>query len=174
MERRIFLSVPPAVEPVTLEEALVHCHADASLIDGGWFLSRIKAGREKVETRTRRSLITQTWVLRYDNGAPAVVDLPRSPVQKIKSIRVDGVQIALKNVRIIIEGSPARVILPNAPISSLRIVYVAGYGDDGSKVPEPLKDAILLYVAHCYDNRASEKELPRAFYDLIEPYRLWV
>jgi uncharacterized phiE125 gp8 family phage protein len=173
MGRRIFLSVPPAREPVTLEEALAQCHADAGIEDA-WFLARIKAGREKVEARTRRSLITQTWTLRWDDAPPAVVDLPRSPVQKVKSIRAAGAPVDLEGATIVLEGSPARVILRERPVSLLRIEYVAGYGKDGSKVPGPLKDAILLYVAHCYNNRASETELPKAFYDLIDPLRLWV
>jgi len=171
--RSLHLLTPPVVEPVTLAEALTQCHADAGVEDA-WFAERISAGRRLAEGHIRRSLITQTWVLRYDGGSPAVIDLPRSPVQEVTSITIDGADIDVEGITINTEGCPARVILPTAATGTLRITYVAGYGDDGAAVPAPIKDAILLYVSHSYGNREGERDLPKAFYSLINPYRLFL
>ncbi|GBU21075.1 hypothetical protein R80B4_00964 [Fibrobacteres bacterium R8-0-B4] len=171
--RFLTLVTPPAVEPVTLEEALVQCHADAGVEDA-WFAARIESGRRKAEDRIRRSLITQTWALRFDGPASASVDLPRSPVQRLVSITVDAETVDVNSVTLNNEGSPARVTLPASPAGAARIEYIAGYGNNPSDVPGPIRDAILLYVAHSYGNREGESELPKAFFNLIDPYRLYL
>jgi len=171
--RYITLVTPPSAEPVSLEEALVQCHADAGIEDA-WFEARIAAGRRKAEDYIRRSLTTQTWALRFDGVGPAVVELPRSPVQRLVSITVDAETVDVNKVTFNNEGSPARVILPSITANAVRIKYVAGYGDSPSDVPGPIRDAILLYVAHCYGNREGESDLPKAFYNLIDPYRLFL
>jgi len=171
--RSITLVTPPGAEPVSLDEALVQCHADAGIEDA-WFAARIESGRRKVEDYIRRSLITQTWALRIDGAAPAVVDLPRSPVQKLIGITTDSETIDINSVTFNNDGSPARVIFPSITAAALRIEYVAGYGNNPTDVPGPLRDAVLLYVAHSYGNREGESDLPKAFYNLIDPYRLFV
>jgi uncharacterized phiE125 gp8 family phage protein len=161
------------VEPVSLDEALVQCHANAGIEDA-WFIARIESGRRKVEDYIRRSLITQTWAVLDEGSPPRVIELPRSPVQKLISITTDTEPIDIGSVNFRNEGSPARVTLPYAQSNIRRIEYVAGYGDNPADVPGPLRDAILLYVAHSYGNREGESDLPKAFYNLIAPYRLYL
>jgi uncharacterized phiE125 gp8 family phage protein len=172
------LLTPPASEPVTLAEALTQCHADVGVEDD-WFTARISAGRQKVEDYIKRSLVTQTWVLRIEGTIPAVMDLPRSPVQELVSVtyqpdaRSEGVEVDVDCITLINEGCPARIILPNGyGVGVLRVEYRAGYSVEN--LPQPLRDAILLYVSYSYENRAGESDIPKAFYNLIEPYRLWV
>jgi len=162
-------SKPPTAEPVTLQEAILQCHALKGQEDA-WFLARIKAGREKVEDSSKRALLSQEWVLNFDDGAPSVVTLPRSPVREIKSVLANGVYI--EPTPTVLEGLPSRINIGGFGGGSLRVEYEAGYPD--GEVPQPLIDAILLYVSWCYENRAAETEIPKAFYDLIHPYRLWV
>jgi len=171
--RFLNLVTPPSAEPVSLDEALVQCHANAGIEDA-WFLARIESGRRKVEDHIRRSLMTQTWALSLDGIESAVVNLPRSPVQRLVAITTDAEIIDVDSVTFNNEGSPARVILPSVTFNASRIEYVAGYGDSPADVPGPLRDAILLYVAHNYGNREGESDLPKAFYNLIAPYRLFV
>jgi len=156
-------------EPVTLQQAFTQCHANAGVEDE-WFLARIRAGRERVEDFTQRALLPQTWVLNYDENAPSVVTLPRSPVMKIKNVLANGIYI--DPTPKVLEGLPSRINIGGLGGGSLRVEYVAGYGK--GKIPAPLIDAILLYVSWGYENRAAETEIPKAFYDLIHPYRLWV
>jgi uncharacterized phiE125 gp8 family phage protein len=178
----LHLLTPPASEPVTLDEALTQCHADAGVEDA-WFLSRIRAGREKVETYVKLSLMPQTWVLTATGNIPRVVDLPRPPLLELVSVQTASdkfapwVDVDLDDVAVFKESAPAQISI-KADISAigiLRIEYRAGH-ETPERIPSPLKDAILLYVSHSYENRAGEADIPKAFYDLIEPYRLhiWV
>jgi len=160
-------SKAPTIEPVTLREALLQCHADAGVEDE-WFIQKIKAGTRKVEDYIHRSLMPQTWVLNIDR-APWVVTLPRPPIIKIKSVTLDGEAVSFE----LMEGLPNQLWLGSqASGQSLRVEYTAGYGK--RRIPEPLRDAILLYVSYCYENRSGEADVPKAFYDLIEPYKLSV
>jgi uncharacterized phiE125 gp8 family phage protein len=111
-------------------------------------------------------------VLTYDYVSSDLVILPRSPVISIESVKVDGELLA--PVPAVLEGLPSRIDLEGRGGGSLRVEYVAGYGDDPSDVPEPLRDAILLYVAWSYENRAAETEVPSAFFNLCRPYQLWI
>jgi len=160
---------PPVVEPVTLEEALLQCHADAGVEDD-FFLYKISAGRKKVEDYVKRSLMPQSWALTIDSGAPYVITLPRPPIIEIESVVVNGIELEPEQYEVL-QGLPNRLFLGTQYSGgSLHVEYVAGYGE--GKIPEPLVDAIKLFVAYSYENRSGEAEIPRAFYDLILPYKL--
>jgi hypothetical protein len=62
-----------------------------------------------------------------------------------------------------------------ARISGIEIDVVAGYGD-AADVPEPLRQAIRLLVAHWFEDRmlvgAAEAPLPKTVDALIAPYRV--
>jgi uncharacterized phiE125 gp8 family phage protein len=165
--------VAPTEEPVTLAEALTQCHADAGVEDD-WFEARIRAGRQKVEDYVKLSLMPQTWVLLVSGDIPNRIYLPRSPVQDIESVTIQGDATASAEkvlpLALINDIVPAWLILPDLN-GLLRIEYRAGCNTP-SDIPQPLKDAILLYVSHSYENRAGEADIPKAFYDLIEGYRL--
>src|SRR5690554_3177697 len=84
---RLKLFTAPAVEPVTLDEALTQCHADAGIEDA-WFTATIKAAREAAETFQRRAYITQVWDLSFDAKPDLPVYIPRSPIISVDSIKV--------------------------------------------------------------------------------------
>lgn len=77
----------PAVEPVSREEAKVHCrvshNADDALIDG-----YIAAAREYAETNTRRAFVQRTVVAYYDSfptdGSPLI--LPKPPLASVTKV----------------------------------------------------------------------------------------
>jgi len=59
------------------------------------------------------------------------------------------------------------------PIYAVRFRYLAGYGATAASVPETVKDAIMLYCAYRYENRAAESgAAPKQFYDLLAPDRI--
>ncbi len=162
---------PPIAEPITLQEALLQCHALEGVEDD-FFFCKIAAGRRKVEDFTHRALLRQKWVLTYDDYCPSMVVLPRSPVIALESVIVDGEP--LDPLPPVLDGLPSRIKINVGGGCPLRVEYVAGYGDEPKDVPETLRDAIKLFVGWSYENRAAETEVPRAFYDLIRPYQLWV
>ena len=174
-----------SIEPVTLSEALTQCRADAGIEDN-WFMDKIKAGRIKAEEYQRRSYISQEWELSFDSFPSGEILLPRSPVISVESVKyIDSEntehEISLQDLIIDTDNQPARILtLNNWPtvtlrkINSVKIRYVAGYGETGDSVPETVKDAILLYVSHHWNNRAGEVDLPKSFYDLLKPNRLYL
>src|SRR3972149_6512137 len=78
----------PAAEPVSVAEAKAHMYvtitADDVLIG-----SLISAAREHIENLMNRAFIEPTWELTMENfpGGNAVVDLPRSPLISIESVK---------------------------------------------------------------------------------------
>jgi uncharacterized phiE125 gp8 family phage protein len=55
---------------------------------------------------------------------------------------------------------PARIhfnasVAPLRAMNGLEIDFTAGFGEAGTDVPDPLKRAILLLVAHWYEFRAG-------------------
>ena len=66
-------------------------------------------------------------------------------------------------------------LLPRIPRASMLIDYTAGYdAADPAAVPMMIRMAILVGVAHYYENRGDvPAEMPAAFYRLLDPWRLW-
>ena len=60
---------------------------------------------------------------------------------------------------------------------TVSVTFTAGYGDT-EYVPAPIVQAILMHVAHMFENRESTttlgflKDLPHGYDDLIDAYRV--
>ncbi|MBA4203373.1 head-tail connector protein [Pannonibacter phragmitetus] len=178
---------PPAVEPVSVAELraqvrLVHTQEDALLEH------YIKAARQHVEALTRRALITQTLQVMLDAWpAGRAVRLPVGPVQDVLAVNLmdgDGVPQPLPSGawRFYRGSEPGSLraapgMGPVEPVNGIQIEFIAGYGPNGSSVPEPLRQAILLLAAHWYENREASVEfgngtMPQALDRLLSTYRL--
>ena len=59
----------------------------------------------------------------------------------------------------------------------IEIDFVAGHGDTPSDVPQPIRQALLLLIAHWYENRepveigATATTIPAGVSELLMPYR---
>lgn len=79
---------------------------------------------------------------------------------------------------VLVDGRTVR----NATLQHLQVQFVAGYGvpTDGdpyvAAIPEPIKQAILLTIAHLYEHRGdTDAAMPRAAEWLLDPYRIpWI
>lgn len=164
------LADPPVIEPVSLVEAKTFLRIDTgdedSLID---YL--ITAARHAAEKYTSRSFITQTWKL-YVERVVGTIYLPYSPVQEIESVTVGGVEIPPSKYSLV--GDDAfSVIQPLIAVTpeSVLIRYITGYGSDPEDVPADIRQAILITVAHLYENREIGGIPPGAI-ELLRPYRV--
>lgn len=194
----------PAEEPVSLAAAQAHLRLDAGA-EADVLAALIAGAREVAETLTGRALVTQSWRLSLDSwseGAGVAGDLaarrcgriafplPKPPlisVDSVKTYDLDGgaatwdagayfVDRAAVPGRIVrLRGAPWPV--PARPLGGIEIAFTAGYGGAGA-VPAALRQAILLLVAHWFENREPVPPrtfgtpVPAAVYGLLAPYRV--
>jgi len=174
-----------ATEPVTAANTKLYTRIVGSteddLIDT-W----IAAGRKLAEDFQNRAYITQTWELYFDCFPPSPFNLPRPPLVSITSIKyydTDETEYTVSSDDYIVDTCEiGRVSLQHGgtwpsttlrPVNGVIVRFVAGYGA-AADVPESVKDAIYLYCAYRYENRTGEyKEIPKAFYDILRPERVW-
>jgi uncharacterized phiE125 gp8 family phage protein len=166
------------------------------------------AARRRLEQEMGRALVSQTWRLSLDRfphfhqrawpvGYMPIL-LPRPAIIGVSSFKyldptdpTGTAQITLAlNTDFIVDGNsePARVqpatnkAWPSAlrQQNAVNIDYTAGYGTDGTSVPNDIKLAIKMLAAHWYENRETvvaeprviPQEMTQASMWLIEPYRV--
>ena len=94
------------------------------------------------------------------------MELPLSPVQSVSSITIfeaDGGGIEFDNGHYFADtiSHPPRIVLhgtapwpkPGRRANGIEIAVTAGFGDAPSDVPEPIRQALLLLVAHWFERR---------------------
>ena len=155
----------PALEPVTLVEAKAYLRISHTSEDG-LISGLIRAAREDVERTTGIALIDQTWRLVLDRWpADNFVMLVRHPVRQVLSVTIFGGEGEASIVnpaayQFDTLSRPARIHFDRAPgrlraMNGVEIDFRAGFGEAGTDVPDLLKRAMLLLVAHWYEFRTS-------------------
>ena len=152
--------------------------------------SLIVAARQWAENFTRRAFITQSWTLTLD-AFPSEIILPRPlaiTVTTLKYFDTNGVQQTWNaaNYTVDITNTPGRVVrafnvswpdVRNIP-NTIEAIYTAGYGAAAANVPDSIKLAIKLLVAHWYEHRESvlvgvtASEVPQTVESILWPYRV--
>lgn len=164
------LVTPPAVEPVTLEEAKAHLRIDGTEEDV-LIAGLIQAAREYCEGFQNRAYITQTWQCWLDNWPGGdEIEIPRPPLQAVNSIKYygeDGTEYTLSPEVFIVDAhnQPGRVVLASSnrtwpettlrPTNGICIEFSAGYGGNSDTVPMRVKQAMLLLIGHWHENREA-------------------
>jgi len=193
------LITAPALEPVTVAEAKSHMkveHTD----DDTLIAVYIKAARQRLETRTRRTFVTTTWKMHFDRfpkhlgvgdarrARRFIIECP--PLQTVSSIKywdTDGALQTLSTDYYLVDAAsepgeicqkygytwPATRALANA----VGVEYVAGYGDEAADVPADIRVAVLLLAAHFYEHREAVAdtamvEIPLGIQWLTDPCRM--
>ena len=182
------MTAAPALEPVTLAEAKAQLRIEGSAEDA-FISSLIVTSRVQIEAALGLALISQTWRLTLDDWPDGVIELSMRPVQSVHSIEVangSGGATALAPAGYHVDGRalPPRIILaidaPPAPEQSaegIAITFTAGFGPLAADVPAPIRQALLLLVAHWFENRepctgAASQRTPDAISTLLAPYRM--
>ncbi|WP_175837097.1 head-tail connector protein [Burkholderia anthina] len=194
-------TVPPEVEPITLDEAKLHLRVDID-DDDTLITALIVAARQFAESLTGRSFVTQTWQLTLDYF-PICLELERGAVQTINAItyrdmsgviqtvpfdaEANGIQRSSDgNIVADLTALPARIApafgriwpIPMPEIGAVTVNYTAGYGAD-TDVPEGIKRWMLLRIGSLYAFReeiVAERSIkvdPMPFFDLLlDPFRV--
>lgn len=183
-------------EPVSLSEARKHLRIEAfgspaKHPDDRYVEGLIAASREWCEQYTRRALATQTVDYAL-NGFPEVIELPLAPLQSVTSITYldqAGTSQTLSTSVYYIDYFDSKIYLNSNQVwpatsnreNSVIVEYVAGYDEEDTPLPNPIKSAILLLVGSFYENRQEDQmagtrvsfnSLPMGVYNLLQPYRL--
>ena len=186
----LVLIAGPAVEPITLSEAKAHLRIDGGSEDT-LLSSLIMTSRLHIEAALGLALITQNWTLLRDQWPKDdAVPLMLRPVQAVGEVRTlndAGDPTIWESTNYIVDtaGAPGRLIkrgsgwpVPGQKANGIEIDITAGFGDVASDVPAPIRQALLLLVAHWYEHRdpieigTSSVAIPAAVSRLLKPYRI--
>lgn len=175
----------PATAPISLAEAKTQMRVESS--DDDSIIQRLidaAVAFVDVQGALGKAMITQTWG-QWLSPNPSTVYLSLGPVQSVSAIKYYDVDGALQTATLAdfnVFGTPNRIsVSPKSgkawPVTqtrddAIKIEYVIGYGSTSASVPETVRHALMMLVAHWYDNRETSTEkqmfdLPYGFTDMI-------
>lgn len=180
----------PALEPVSLSEAKAHLRVDSTDEDT-LISSLIITSRLHIEASLGLALISQSWSLFLDDWPDgSTVRLPMRPLQTVSAVRLYAedesiTTLPANSYYVDAKGVPARIARlgglgwprPQRSTNGIEIAFTAGYGSLASDVPEPIRHALLLLIAHWYERRepfevgGSAVAIPKMVSELLMPYR---
>jgi len=185
------LITPPAVEPITLDQAKDHLRV-TNTTDDALISTLIAAARRFAEGYCRRALITQVWDLyvdKFPDAVRGVLEIPFGELQAVTSVTyydADGalqtLSASLYQVEAIREPARIRPIATETwpatydQMNAVTVRFTAGYGDAPGDVPEQVVQAMLMLIGHLYENRESSSraavitEIPMGTEYLLDPY----
>lgn len=180
----------PALEPVGLAEAKAHLRVDGTAEDA-LIQSLIVTSRLHIEAALGLALITQGWSIFLDRWPKSGrLQFPLRPVAAVSQVRIwnaDGVAQTLSPTVFLLDGQgvPPRLVAidgslqhePGRPVNGIEVAFVAGFGPAPADVPATIRHAILLLVAHWFENRepieigAGINAIPAMVTELLAPFR---
>ena len=166
--------VAPVSEPLTLSEAKLYLRVDHGNEDV-LINDLIVAARMTAEHWLKRSLMTQSWKLAYDDCVPEEVYLPMGPVNSVSSVAIvdsEGGTDTLDSDHYTLSANKDVLAFDTVPSGfRIEIVYATGYGD-ATAVPRPIKLGMLSHIAAMYDGRGEGgAALPAQSAGLYMPFR---
>lgn len=178
---------PPGAEAITLAETKAHLRLDGEHEDA-LLSALIRTAREHLERETGLCPMRQTYRLYLDEWPKdGVIQIAKGPVQAIEKILVfddagDPLDVTGTDRLLDGEARPARLWLrqppnPGQPLNGIEIDFTAGFGESGADVPDTLKRAMLIHIAHMFAFRgvvaAADQPagVPAGYERLIAPFR---
>lgn len=155
----------PDAEPVTLADAKAELRID-HVGEDDLIAGLIRAAREEVERATGLAMIDQQWRLAADCiPASGLLQLRRGPVREILAVTIYGSEgeaslVDPADYQLDPLSNPARLHFSRLPerlraMNGVEVDFTAGFGEAGTDVPDLLKRAVLMLVAHWFEFRAS-------------------
>lgn len=169
--RSLTTTTKPAVEPVSLSEAKAHLRVDIS-DDDNLISAYITAARQYAEEYLDRALIAQQLTLRLDRF-PYEFELPRPPMATSGTLTSTIITYTLETqatatldtttYRVDRDDTPGRIRTVYAGTwpghladqNAVTVTWWAGYGPAATDVPQAIRHAILMLVAHLYESRQA-------------------
>jgi uncharacterized phiE125 gp8 family phage protein len=181
------LTSPPALEPVSLDDAKAHLRLVQN-DDDPLISTLIIAARRRIEAETGLALIAQGWsCYRDDWPDDGLVELPVAPliaVTRVTTYADDDTAADIDPAHYYVDSvsTPPRLALrgsrawprPGRVANGIEIAVTAGFGSAALAVPEDIRNAVLQLVAHLYENRGTGKDagLPLTVAAALARYRV--
>ncbi len=183
----IALITPPASEPLSIAEMKTHLRIDHDHEDD-LLLELLRAARQYTEFASGQKLLTQLW-RQYVSGISQdrCVTLKVAPVQSISAVIAYDAEgepspLSLDEFDLVRGTEPVQLRFSDGvnmgrAANGLEIDIIAGLTDLAVEVPDTLKHAIRLLVAHWYEFRGAISpqqqpvSLPPGFDSLVRAYR---
>jgi uncharacterized phiE125 gp8 family phage protein len=181
----------PATEVLTLAETSLHLKMDDISADDSLISSLMIAARQMAENYCGIKFIDTVMEEVFDRFSNVSADgtdclyLTEGRVSAVSSIKYYDTSSNLvtwdaANYNVDTYRKQARICpvdsFPSADtdrINSVVVRYVCGFGAAASDVPESIKAALKLIIAHLYEHREDTvKKLPVASEYLLQPYRV--
>lgn len=173
-----------SVEPVTLSEMKDFMKVDLT-DEEDMITSMIESARVSIEKYCGIGLITKTYDYYFDK-AEDVIKIPLPPLQSVTTFVYNNLsytetEISSSNYKVFtFDNNKGEVVkLPSYTYVTavpdyrpFRIRFVNGFGDTASDVPDILKLALKLTVAHWFENRQSQ-EMPNEAKRLMQQYKTY-
>lgn len=158
--------MPPVGEPVTLSDIKAQLQIDVSdTIYDDQINALIPAAREWCEQYQNRAYLTQTIELAQDHWpCNDEIRLPRPPLQSVSTLAyttVGGTASTVSTSEYLVDtfSEPGYLVAKECwptdclqAANAVRVIYVTGYGTASSDVPVTIRQAIILLVAHWFNN----------------------
>lgn len=176
----------PSASPISLAEAKAQMRVEGS--DEDTIIQRLidaAVAFVDVQGALGFAMITQTWG-QWVGPNPGTVMLSLGPVQSVSAIKYYDINGTLQTATLAdfnVFGTPNRItVSPKTgyawPVTqtrddAIKIEYVIGYGATSASVPQTVRHALMMLVAHWYENRENEligtisKTLPFGFDDIL-------
>lgn len=180
----------PRLEPISVAEAKLFLRIDNDA-ENDVIAALITTARLHVERLTRRIVLEQTWRLYLDDlPKNNLVELGIGPVRDVLQVvcyNDDGEPrvIPAKDYVVDVSAVPARIKFRRSEYSSgtrilngYEIDFIAGFGATTLHVPADIRQAIMMLVAHWFENRSAVAmdvnlvSTPKGVNELIKPYRV--
>jgi len=179
----------PTEEPVDVSEAKRHLRLAAG--EDVQIALLIEAARERCEREIDRAIMSTEFRFTRRSWGGISIELPKPPLISVSEVKYIDTGEAEQTLTATTEytadttATPGRIWLVKGQswpsISSdaahpIQITYRGGYAS-ANVVPSAIKQAIMLYVGHYYENReqvtvgGSGAELPKAATDLLAAFK---
>lgn len=155
----------PSTAPVTLEEAKMQCRVD-STIEDTYISGLIDAATLYVEDVLGTSIETTTWETTYDCFPAGAIYLPRAPMKPGTAVTIEYIDLSGNEVTLTKAGGDFSVdqyaippaVYPNylqvwPPTRNVPNAVTVRWSAGQDDPPPTIKHAVLLLVAHWYENR---------------------
>jgi uncharacterized phiE125 gp8 family phage protein len=174
------LRVSSEQQPLTITEVKAHLRLDSDE-ENDLLQSLVMIATDMVESYLGMTLIEKTWTWTHapladgaegQSNGEVVIVLPMGPLVDVISVtrlQPNGNRLPLSRYHVDRYARRPKVrCFSNQPVE---VLFSCGFGTLPRHIPPILRHGMMTLVAHFYENRTGEFEIPKIVKALLQPYR---